>query len=542
MLENLHISIPSRHTATPPFPSSPSLRASSYKSSDGSIAPLRRSSSISSLIPETDASLDNSLKGEAFQLAIVKILIKLKLTSWKLSESENLVIKNIASALTNSVYLIILDTQKLLLRIYGPNVLHLIDRDYETSVLSRLAHHRIGPRLLGQFKNGRVEQWLESVEVTSDEIRDRTVSRYIARRMREFHDFVTLLPPEMDKVSATVNLDSWIPALPKERVSPSIKTFLKHVQLYRDHVKTREGEVVFCHNDLQYGNLLRINGEEHQCLAVIDFEYAGPNPRAFDLANHFIEWMANYHEAPSHELNPAFYPSVQEAENFLEEYIRFGKVIARKQDPIVSPEEVKSLRNSVDLWRAMSHAQWAIWGIIQALPAAASTALEERIIHNEAAEELSKKPRRNSSALRRGSSRPSESPMVHAMRSPFLSPATSQFGTKQRTNSAKSPGYFPTTLEPAPESNDSEDEFSLGEPAIAALGREHIHEHHHPAPNQQAEDVWIDDEESGFDYIAYSHERMGLFYGELIRMELVTEEDVPEGIAIKRLPPSALTG
>lgn len=500
------------------------------------------------MIPETDAALDNSLSAEPFKIAIVKILIKLKLTSWKLSEADNLVIMNIASALTNSVYLIILDSQKLLLRIYGPNVLHLIDRDYETSVLARLAHHRIGPRLLGQFRNGRIEQWLESVEVTAQEIRDPLVSRYIARRMREFHDYVTLLLPEMGKVSAAVNLDCWIPALPKERVTPALKQFLEHIDLYRKYVNGKEGDFVFCHNDLQYGNLLRTKGDEHHCLAVIDFEYAGPNPRAFDLANHFIEWMANYHEAPSHTIDAAAYPTFQESQNFLEEYIRFGKIIDREEDPVVSPQEVKALRDSVDLWRGMSHAQWAIWGIIQALPAGDNSKLEQeevQIANDIEARRLNR--RRSSSNMRakQGSKR-AQSPLVHGMRSPFIAPVP------KRTSSYKSPGYFPTVVEPIVAEEDEED-FSLGESAIAALSQAHVHQMK-PAPSHpviedeilfdnhaQASQDWIDeDEEPGFDYIAYSKERIGLFYGELLSIGLIKEGEVPEGMMIKRLPATAL--
>ncbi|CCG80513.1 Ethanolamine kinase [Taphrina deformans PYCC 5710] len=533
MLESLHISIPGRFTATPPVQGSPSLRASSFKSSDGSIAPLRRSSSVSSLIPETDTSLDNSLKGDTFKIAIVKILIKLRLTNWKLSEAESLVVKNIASALTNSVYLIILDSQKLLLRIYGPNVLHLIDRDYETSVLARLAHHRIGPRLLGQFKNGRIEQWLESVEVGSNEIRDPIVSTYIARRLREFHDYVTLLPPEMDKVSAITNLEGWIPALPKTRLNSMVQTFIRHIKLYRSFVRGKEGEIVFCHNDLQYGNLLRTKGEEHNCLAVIDFEYAGPNPRSFDIANHFIEWMANYHESPSHELDTAAYPTYGQSRNFLGEYIQFGKLIARREDPVVSPDEIEKLSESVDLWRAMSHAQWAIWGLIQALP---------DLNRNEASSSDQDPPYSSSPGPSHKPRRPSksaQSPMLGGMKSPFLPPTASpKIPAVKRTSSHKSPSYFPVTTVPTvPET----DPFTLGEPVMSSYATDDILlDHEYDQVSAAAE--WSDEDgEDGFDYTAYSNQRIGLFYGEVLRLGIIQEDEVPHGVVVKRLPDSAFT-
>lgn len=552
--ETLYVSIPSKHNAISPFAPSPSLRASSYKSSDGSIRLLRRNSSVTSLIPETDAFLDKSVPNDTFKVAILKILIKLKLCPWKLSEADNLVIKNIASALTNSVYLIILDSQKLLLRIYGPNVLHLIDRDYETSVLARLAHHKIGPRLLGQFKNGRIEQWLESVEVTSAEVRVPVTSRYIARRMREFHDYMTLLPQEQGKVSAAVNLDCWIPALPQERLTPTLKQFLKHIDQYRALVKGREGEYVFCHNDLQYGNLLRTKGEEHHCLAVIDFEYAGPNPRAYDIANHFNEWMANYHESPAHVMDPLSYPTYEEAQIFFEEYIYYGKVIARREDPVVTEEEIQELRDAVDLWRCMSHAQWAIWGVVQALPADQSTNLtaeEERVVDAIDKHQLKHRTSFSSIRARRGS-KSAQSPLVHGMRAPFLSATIERIPFNKRSGSYKSPGYFPS-VEPALTEEEEEDDFTLGESALAALSQSHVHHHNqtqgHPTTDDEllfggdseSSEAWVDEEQNAFfDYIAYSKERIGFFYGEIIRLGLIKPEEVPEGVVIKQLPESCL--
>ena len=58
--------------------------------------------------------------------------------------------------------------------------------------------------------------------------------------------------------------------------------------------------VVFCHNDLQGGNILLRNDlgatDENMDakLVVIDYEFCSYNYRAFDIANHFQEWMFDY--------------------------------------------------------------------------------------------------------------------------------------------------------------------------------------------------------------------------------------------------------
>ena len=48
--------------------------------------------------------------------------------------------------------------------------------------------------------------------------------------------------------------------------------------------------IVFAHNDLQYGNIMKFNGTNQ--IIFIDFEYSGPNYLEYDIANFFCEWMA----------------------------------------------------------------------------------------------------------------------------------------------------------------------------------------------------------------------------------------------------------
>lgn len=66
--------------------------------------------------------------------------------------------------------------------------------------------------------------------------------------------------------------------------------------------------VVFCHNDLQEGNiLLRLDNQESRVsqpeLVVIDFEFCSYNYRGFDFANHMCEWLYDY----SNENPPYFW-------------------------------------------------------------------------------------------------------------------------------------------------------------------------------------------------------------------------------------------
>lgn len=103
------------------------------------------------------------------------------------------------------------ESSKLLLRIYGPQVEHLIDRDKELQILRRLARKRIGPRLLGTFSNGRFEQFFEARTLTAKDLRIPETSKQIARRMRELHEGIELLEEERNAGPFMwQNWDKWV--------------------------------------------------------------------------------------------------------------------------------------------------------------------------------------------------------------------------------------------------------------------------------------------------------------------------------------------
>lgn len=102
-------------------------------------------------------------------------------------------------------------TRKLLLRIYGPQVEHLIDRESELQILRRLARKKIGPRLLGTFSNGRFEEFFHARTLTPKDLRNPETSIQIAKRMRELHEGIDLLPQEReDGPFIWRNWDKWI--------------------------------------------------------------------------------------------------------------------------------------------------------------------------------------------------------------------------------------------------------------------------------------------------------------------------------------------
>lgn len=171
-----------------------------------------------------------------------------------------------------------------MLRIYGPNVEHLIDRESELQILKRLARKRIGPRILGTFKNGRFEQYLHAKTLTLQDIREPETSKQIAKRMRELHDGIELLDRERhagpfvwqnwDKwVTYCTEVIQWVDQQMQEGkvvASPTHEwqkrgfvcgtewpTFRKAVEMYRKWLTKQYGgeqrireKLVFAHNDV----------------------------------------------------------------------------------------------------------------------------------------------------------------------------------------------------------------------------------------------------------------------------------------------------
>ena len=309
---------------------------------------------------------------------------------------------------------------------------------------------------MGTFQNGRFEEFFHAETLTKDDIRNPETSKQIARRMRELHEGVDLEEGEVRAGPVVwLNWEKWVGRAREimkevetrgahEGMLVAWKVFEEAVGRYRKWLAARyDGEeelkrqLVFAHNDTQYGNILRMTptGDSplllpmntHRQLVVIDFEYASANLPGFEIANHFCEWMANYHApvAP-HQMHQSRFPTIQEQRNFLKAYIghsiphtyhRFpihrtnsssttntpgtpmctlaqssldartpsstpGQFMLDARTPAGSSassykeeeqsrqdalaKETERLMDEARAWRPASNAMWAAWGVVQA--------------------------------------------------------------------------------------------------------------------------------------------------------------------------------
>lgn len=368
-------------------------------------------------IKHVDWVLDDHLPEEYFKQDIIQYAHELQIPGWSSvtqDMAEDLSVYRITGALTNAVYSVQAPTyvkdsimrehegrayqhrlpQRLLLRVYGPQVDLLIDREKELETVALLTRNKIGPRLLGTFANGRFEQFLNAKSLLKEELMDPEVSRQIAKRMAELHTNIALTAEQRAAGPVVWSiLDKWMvsakerlgqlaardPGCVEKLLQTTPDKFFDALKTYRSYIESIyppsdiSKMLVFCHNDTQYGNILRAippkgspllePQNEHRKLVVIDFEYSGPNVPAYDIANHFCEWMGDYHHPTlPHKIWTERYPSKEQQMNFINAYVEHKAAVL---DEAKLETEANDLYEQVKLWKPAVSFFWAIWGLVQ---------------------------------------------------------------------------------------------------------------------------------------------------------------------------------
>lgn len=378
-------------------------------------------------ISTVHVTLDNSLPQDFFKAELIGLIKALRISKWHKRQLvvENMLVSRISGALTNLIYKIeykdtTLDFQppSLLLRVYGKNVDSIIDRELELRILIKLSAKRIGPKLLGIFSNGRFEQFLEGfITLGKEEIRNPVISQMLGRRMKDLHYKIELDPQDRDLEFpvAWIQIVKWMHLLEtdilplyseaaiEEVLLMPWSTFRKLVFTYRDWLFSKYDEANFkenyrfCHNDTQYGNLLlrdsfdpklvlqldleqgvvSTSNKKDSDLAVIDFEYSGANFPAFDIADHFSEWMSDYHDLEKpYYIHNENYPGQIEQLNLLKSYVEYDfrhpttnlkttTEVNITDSSALAEYEVKKLYNEIIYWRSTVQFFWCIWGLLQ---------------------------------------------------------------------------------------------------------------------------------------------------------------------------------
>ncbi|XP_078409279.1 choline/ethanolamine kinase [Cetorhinus maximus] len=308
--------------------------------------------------------------------------------SWKLITVEEFQISVISGGLSNLLYLCSLpdhvlsvgdEPRRVLLRVYGAILQGVDSLILESVMFAVLAERALGPRLYGVFPQGRLEQYIPSRRLLTEELAFPDFSAEIAVKMSRFHGMVMPFNKEpkwlfetMDRYLKQIMGLTFIRETHVKKFN-KLKSFNLPAELasLRSLLEATWSPVVFCHNDVQEGNILYLAGHDSSStekLMLIDFEYSSYNYRGFDIGNHFCEWMYDYtyDQWPFFKASMEKYPNRQQQLHFIRHYLSEysgNKGDSMHEDQTKIEEEMII---EINRYALASHYLWALWAILQA--------------------------------------------------------------------------------------------------------------------------------------------------------------------------------
>ncbi|KAM5225056.1 choline kinase alpha isoform 2-T2 [Hipposideros larvatus] len=272
------------------------------------------------------------------------------------------------------------EPRKVLLRLYGA----ILKMGAEAMVLESvmfaiLAERSLGPKLYGIFPQGRLEQFIPSRRLDTEELSVPDISAEIAEKMATFHGMKMPFNKEPKWLFGT--MEKYLNQVLRikftgETRMKQLHRFLSYnlpleLENLRSLLESTPSPVVFCHNDCQEGNILLLEGKEDsdgQKLMLIDFEYSSYNYRGFDIGNHFCEWMYdyNYEKYPFFRANILKYPTKKQQLHFISNYLA---AFPNEFENLSSEEKAiieEEMLVEINRFALASHFFWGLWSIIQA--------------------------------------------------------------------------------------------------------------------------------------------------------------------------------
>uniref|UniRef100_A0A7E4W5J7 Choline/ethanolamine kinase n=1 Tax=Panagrellus redivivus TaxID=6233 RepID=A0A7E4W5J7_PANRE len=302
-------------------------------------------------------------------------------------------ISKISGGMTNMVFLCSLadsiqpettEPTKAILRVYfNPD----IDKNLVTEIVvfAILAEKKLGPKLLGTFEGGRLEEYIPSRALKYYELGNQRFSPEIAKAIARIHKLdmpmkkkptflLGLLTQWMSQLSEHKKPQDVIP-IPEKYSQWAPKSIMfeelgQHVDSMKELIAKSPSKVVFCHNDIVENNLLLVESDSNDSetvnpeLVLIDYEFASYNYRGFEFGNHFVEWSIDYDvkEPPFYEINTDLLPSEERMFEFILDYLKEYHSSDANDDLM---EEAKSIVQESLPFIPVDHMLWGVFSLMQ---------------------------------------------------------------------------------------------------------------------------------------------------------------------------------
>lgn len=265
---------------------------------------------------------------------------------------------------------------------YGEGVEDIIDAKSERYVSRQLGNRGLGPKIYSEFMSGkgRIEEFLPGLTLKYEEMMQKKYFHLIADfvagshcvEMKELPKTPLCFPllqkyytgaKKVEKsrqigLPKSADINSVLDIL--QLSSPQFASELEWLQRYCESFNS---PVVFCHNDINEGNIIASSQDSTISLAVIDYEYAGYNYRGYDIANYFCEcYVKNNDEASEtgFSLNPDHFPRQHFRLEFLQRYLDTSASAGT-----VNSKTATELDAEILAFMLASHMTWLLWGVMQ---------------------------------------------------------------------------------------------------------------------------------------------------------------------------------
>jgi ethanolamine kinase len=179
-----------------------------------------------------------------------------------------------------------------LVRVYGEGTERIIDRQEEMKNMQRMQSIGCGGKLYAAFDNGICYEFLAGSVMSQARVWEEGVWRGVARALAKMHG-LALRPAERAAPCLWGRLRNFVACCDpgcKPRLSSQFLSkdqLLAEVDLLEEERGDSEDTVVFCHNDALLANVVI----QPTGVQFIDLEYGAANYAAFDIANHFVEFV-----------------------------------------------------------------------------------------------------------------------------------------------------------------------------------------------------------------------------------------------------------
>ncbi|KAM4881598.1 choline/ethanolamine kinase isoform 2-T2 [Thomomys bottae] len=258
--------------------------------------------------------------------------------AWRRVQPEELRVRPVSGGLSNLLFRCSLpdhlpsigeEPREVVLRLYGAILQGVDSLVLESVMFAILAERSLGPQLYGVFPEGRLEQYLPSRPLKTHELREPLLSAAIAMKMAQFHGMEMPFTKEPHWLFGTMERYlKQIQDLPSTDLPQmnllEVYSLKDEMGNLRKLLDSTPSPVVFCHNDIQEGNILLLSEPKNvDNLMLVDFEYSSYNYRGFDIGNHFCEWVYDYthEEWPFYKAQLTDYPTRGQQLHFIRHYL-----------------------------------------------------------------------------------------------------------------------------------------------------------------------------------------------------------------------------